>query len=315
MFCNVDHDIFCIIDQCCCDIVDSVQSLVNQNLHSLVRIVELPVVPRMKKRSSTPDRNHLMGSVAGTFEVLEVFGQKSRPLSLGDIVSATGKPKSSVHRILSTLTNVGFLTQDANTRLYRLTLRVWRLGMSALGNLDVLKLSRPHLEALMKAADETVHLGMLDSSGGFMYVSKVESLRSIRVQSQIGRIDPSWCSATGRALLAFNPDVAEHVLAGPLVAKTPKSETDPKRLRAILADVAIKGYAVVKGESHPEMGGIAAPIRDHDGAVVAACSIAIPVFRMDRNLIQQCIPLVLRTAGAISAELGYQRSRKIRYGT
>jgi DNA-binding IclR family transcriptional regulator len=245
-----------------------------------------------------------------------VFGRKTGPLSLSAIVEATGKPKSSVHRILSTLINVGFVSQDAGTGLYRLTLKVWRLGMSALSEIDVLNVARPYLENLMKETDETVHLSVLDASGDVIYVSKVESPRSIRVQTQIGRLVPSWCTATGRALLAFNPAAAENVLSRPRPARTPKSETDPARLRKILSDIAAKGFAITKEENHPEMGGIAAPIRDHSGAVVAACGIAIPSFRMDRQLIQRCIPLVLAAAETISSELGYhQPRRKVRYGT
>ena len=213
----------------------------------------------MSRPSTTTNRNRLIGSVAGTFEVLEVFGRKSGPLALSALVEATGKPKSSVHRILSTLVNVGFVAQVSNTGHYHLTLKVWRLGMSALSDLDVLKVSRPHLENLMKGADETVHLAMLDAEGDVVYVSKVESPRSIRVQTQVGRLVPSWCTATGRALLAFNSDLADRVLATPLVARTSKSETDSNRLRKILVDVAAKGYATTKEENHPEMGGVAAP--------------------------------------------------------
>lgn len=270
----------------------------------------------MNKRPANVNRNHLIGSVAGTFEVLDVFGERPGLLPLSAIVEATGKPKSSVHRILSTLVNVGFVEQDAETGHYRLTLKVWRLGMSALGDLDIVKVSRRHLEGLMQAADETVHLAVLDPSGGAVYISKVESPRSIRVQTQIGRLNPSWCTATGRALLAFSPDVSERVLAGPLEARTSKTVTDPKRIKAILAEVAARGYVVTKGENHPEMGGIAAPIRDHSGTVTAACGVALPIFRMDRALVQRCIPLVLRAADAISADLGYNpQPRMLRHGT
>ena len=262
------------------------------------------------------DRNRLIASVAGTFDVLDVFGERPGPQALSAIVEATGKPKSSVHRILSTLVNVGFVEQDLSTGFYRLTLKVWRLGMAALSDLDIVKLSRRHLEALMAAADETVHLAVLDPTGGVVYISKVESPRSIRVQTQIGRVNPSWCTATGRALLAFTPNTAERVLAGPLKAQTPKTITDPKRLRVLLAEVVANGYAITKAENHPEMAGIAAPIRDHNGNVVAACGVAVPAFRMDRTLIQRCIPLVTRAAEAISADLGYYpQQRMLRHGT
>jgi DNA-binding IclR family transcriptional regulator len=107
-------------------------------------------------------------------------------------------------------------------------------------------------------------------------------------------------------MLAFNPGIAAKVLAGRLQPLTPKTVTDPRRVRAILADVAAQGYAVTKSENHPEMAGIAAPIFDHNGNAIAACGFAIPALRMDRDLVERCVPLVLRAAGAVSSELGHR---------
>ena len=250
------------------------------------------------------DRNRFIASAAGTFELLEVFGEHPGALSLSSLAAKVGRPKSSVHRGLATLIGTGFVEQDQNTSLYRLTLKMWRIGMAALADLDLVTLARPHLESLMMAADETVHLSVLDPSGDVIYVSKVESARSIRVQTQLGKLNPSHLTATGRAILAYRNDVAAKVLARPLMPITPLSIVDPKRIRAALDDVVRKGVAVTKGENHVEMGGIAAPIRDHNGEVVASCGVAIPVFRMDRKLVERCTPFVIDAASAISGNLG-----------
>lgn len=266
---------------------------------------------------SNSDRNHFIASVGNTLQLLEAFDGKAGPLPLMAFVEATGKPKSSVHRMLSTLTGLGFLEQDPRTSHYRLTLKLWRLGAAALADFDLLKISEPHLERLMRAADETVHLAILDLSGSVVYIAKVESPRSIRVQTRVGKLNPSWCTATGRSLLAFHPEIADEVLSRPLEATTPKTVTDPKRIRTILSDVVRNGYAVAKRENHPEMGGVAAPIRDHAGNVIAACGVAIPAFRMDKELIDRCIPLVKEVANTISIEMGYdpQPQRELRHGT
>ena len=256
------------------------------------------------------DRNRFIASVAGALELLEIFGEAPGAMSLTALAAATGRPKSSVHRALSTLMSVGFVEQDQDTSMYRLTLKMWRIGMAALSDLDIVKLARPHLEELMSAADETVHLSMLDPSGDVVYVAKVESPRSIRVQTQLGKLNRSWSTATGRAIIAFLPHVADKVLKRKLEASTPHTVTDPDRIRTLLGDVVKKGVAITKGENHPEMGGIAAPIRQHNGDVVASCGVAIPSFRMDRRLVERCIPLVIKTADAISAELGFQRSEQ-----
>lgn len=249
-------------------------------------------------------RNQLIASVASTLDVLEFIGAAGGPVTLSAVAQGTGKPKGSVHRMLATLVNTGYVAQDRDRSHYALTLKLWRLGAAAVGRLDMLKVARPWLERLMAETDETVHVSVLDDSGCIVYVSKVEAPRSIRVQTQIGQVSPAWCTATGRSLLAFHAEVAERVLSGPLAPRTEKTVTDPKKIRAALREVAERGYAVTRAENHLEMGGIAAPVRDHSGAVVAAIGIGIPVFRMSRDLVTRCIPSVVRAADAVSAALG-----------
>ncbi len=270
----------------------------------------MPTASQARKRkvpeARQANRNHLIASAAATLEVLEVIGAAGKPTSLTAVVATTGKPKGTVHRMLATLVNTGFLAQDSGTSQYSLTLKLWRLGAAAVGRLDVVKVARPWLERLVAATDETVHVSVLDESGGIVYISKVESPRSIRVQTQIGQLSPAWCTATGRSILAFNPADAERVLAGPLNPRTGKTVTEPKRIRAALREIAANGYAVTRAENHPEMGGVAAPVRDHAGKVVAAIGIGVPVFRMTRELVGRCVPHVVRAAAGISSDLGYQ---------
>lgn len=263
--------------------------------------------PNGKKGKAAPGRRQtaIMGSVVKAIEVLEVFERKWRPLGVTELCRETGQPKSSIHRVLSTLVHAGVLEQN-EAGLYRLTLKLWRIGNLALSEMDLVHVAFPFLEQLCRAADETVHLAVLEPGGGVVYLSKVESPRSIRVQTQIGRVSPAWCTSTGRILLAFNEAARERVLSGPITKLTPDTETDPDRLRAILAKVAADGLAVTKGENHPEMGGISAPIRDHTGKVVAAIGLGVPAFRMDAPLIERCAALVKRSAADISAALNYR---------
>ena len=251
------------------------------------------------------NRNHLIASAAATLEALEAIAAEGGSATLTGVVEATGKPKGTVHRMLSTLVNTGYLVQDRDSSRYSLTLKLWRLGAAVVGRLDAVKVARPWLEQLVAATDETVHLSVLDVSGGIVYVSKVESSRSLRVQTQIGQVSPAWCTATGRSILAFVPAVAERVLSAPLQPRTAKTVTDPKRIRAALRDVAAAGYAVTRAENHPEVGGIAAPVRDHAGTVIASIGIGVPAFRMTRELELHCIPHVVRAAAGISSALGY----------
>lgn len=267
----------------------------------------MPAGARARKRDAkSAGRNHLIASAAATLEVLEAIGTAGGPLQLGAVAQVLGRPKGTVHRMLATLVNTGYLAQDRATGHYSLTLKLWRLGAAAVARLDAVNIARPWLERLVAATDETVHLSLLDGAGGIVYIAKVESPRSIRVQTQLGQSSPAWCTSTGRSILAFNPQVAARVLSQPLAARTPKTVTHPERIQAILREIAARGYAVTRSENHPEMGGIAAPIRDHAGAVNMACGIGIPVFRMNREFVERRIPHVVKTAQAISAALGFR---------
>ena len=252
-------------------------------------------------------RNQIIASAAATLEILEVLGNADSPMALGAVVAATGRPKGTVHRMLSTLVNTGFARQDLGSGRYGLTLKAWRIGSKAVRDLDLVKHALPVLEGLMAEAGETVHLAVLDPSGGTVYVAKVESPQSIRVQTRLGQLNPAWCTATGRSLLAFNEEVAERVLAHALERRTPRTITDRKKVREKLAEVRMRGYAVTFAENHPEMGGVAAPVRDYTGAVVAACGIAIPAFRMQAAVVERAIPSVLRAASVISSALGHSK--------
>ncbi|HWD17376.1 MAG TPA: IclR family transcriptional regulator [Casimicrobiaceae bacterium] len=256
-------------------------------------------------------RNQMIASAAGTLEALEILGNAGGRLSLRELVTAMRRPKATVHRMLSTLVHTGFVEQDDEGR-YLLTLKAWRIGAAAVRKLDLVERARPILEKLAAETGETVHLAVLDPSGGVVYVAKVESAQSIGVQTRLGQLNPSWCTATGRSLLAFNDSVAARVLAGPLARRTRKTITDPRTLRGRLAEARERGYAVTIAENHPEMGGVAAPVRDHSGAAVAACGVAIPEYRMNENVIARAIPCVLRAAAALSAELGHAQDESRR---
>ena len=152
-------------------------------------------------------RNQVIASAAGTLEVLEAISQLGVPSSLGSIISATGRPKGTVHRMVSTLVNTGFVGQDEAGH-YFLTLKAWRIGSVAVQTLDIADKGRPILSKLGSETGEPVLLSVLDPSCSVVYISKVESPKSISVQTRLGQINPSWCTATGRSVIAFNESVS-----------------------------------------------------------------------------------------------------------
>lgn len=250
-------------------------------------------------------RNQVIASAAGTLQVLEALSRGEGPMTLAQLVQATGRPKGTVHRMLSTLVNTGFATYTRSDGLYALTLKAWRIGSSALRDFDLANVARPVLDRLRSETGETVHLSVLETTGEIVYVAKVVSPKSIGVQTRLGQLSPAWCTATGRSILAYDEATAEVLLSGRLQQRTPRTVTDAREIRRILARVREDGYVVTRGENHPEMGGIAAPIWDHAGLVVASVGVAMPVYRMTAEVVRVTIPRVLAAAGTISRELGH----------
>jgi DNA-binding IclR family transcriptional regulator len=259
--------------------------------------------------TSGTNRNRLIASVAATLRLLEVLAESGGPLALAAIAQKSGQPKSTVHRMLASLAHMGYVEQEESSR-YRLTFKLLRLGMDLLSSVDIVNRSKPHLEALMRATNESAYLAVLDQTGHSVYLAKVETMRPVAVQAQLGAPNPAWCTTTGWAMLAFLPEVRDKVLAGRLVPRVAGAIADPQRLREALAQVAELGCAVTRAQGNPDTGGIAAPIRNFDGSVVAACSIGVPLYRMDAALVRKCMPLVVQAATAISAELGFVDARR-----
>ena len=256
-------------------------------------------------------RNQLIRSVAGTLRLVEALAEAREAQSLAEIAQRSGQPKSTVHRMLASLVHMGYVEREGVSR-YRLTFKLLQLGMEQLGSLDIVKICRPHLEALMRATNESAYLAVLDKAGNSVYVAKVEASRPVSVQAQLGAPNPAWCTTTGWVLLAFAPELREKVLSSPLTPRVPGAIANPEELRAAFAQVAKRGCAVTRAQGNPDTGGIGAPIRDFEGSVIAACSIGIPLYRMDAGLVRKCMPLVVQAATAISAEMGHVD--KYRYG-
>jgi DNA-binding IclR family transcriptional regulator len=223
--------------------------------------------------------SELNASVLKTLDLLETLARSGVAMSLGDLSAATTTPKASLHRLLQTLQSRGYVTQDGQTGPYAVGIRCFELGSMWAQNLDVRAIAAPYLVHLNAVSQETVHLGVYEH-GDVVYVDRLESPQQVVAKSYVGRRCPATCVATGRVLLAYS-DQAEidRVLSEPLPTYTSRSITDPDRLSAMLTDVRIDGYAINRCSYRDDVSGIAAPIRDHTGRVIASVGLCLPDHR------------------------------------
>jgi DNA-binding IclR family transcriptional regulator len=239
-----------------------------------------------------------------TLDILEELARSGEAMSLHDVASATSTPKASTHRLLQTLQGRGYVTQDTASGRYSAGIRCFELGSMWAQNLDMRSAAAAHLAALNENTGETVHLGVYEF-GDVIYIERLESRHQVIAKSYVGRRCPATSVATGRVLLAYS-DHAEidRVLGQPLPAYTGRSITDPAALRSMLAQIRVDGYGINHGSYRDEVGGIAAPIRDHTGRVIASVGLCMPEHRFGDDHVPALRDRTVEAAVAISRSLG-----------
>jgi DNA-binding IclR family transcriptional regulator len=192
------------------------------------------------------------------------------------------------------------------TGQYRLGTKLIELAGRALEAMSVARVAKPQLEDLVATTGETAHLMVFDANEG-LYVEKVESPRSFRMPSQVGRRIPLHCTGVGKALLAYLPpeDVERVIAERGLPALSPNTITTPRALAKELATIRDRGYAVDAEEIELGLRCIAAPVFDHTGSVAASISIAGPSARVTPSREAELALRVMAAAAEISRQLGH----------
>ena len=251
-------------------------------------------------------KSQRLSSVAPAARLLKTFSEGEAESGVTTLSKRLGVAKSTVYRLASTLVAEGMLEQNRENDKYRLGLALFGLGALVRQRMNVSTEARPHIFALRDATNETVHLAVPDGAQ-IIYVYDLESTQAIRQRANLGERKPAFCSAEGRAMLAFaDQGAVEAIIAGGLAPRTPFTDITSENLRAALEEVRQKGYAREDEQCEIGMRSLAAPIRDADGRVVAAVGVAGPSQRLSEDVLARFAPLVVNTAKLISARLGYR---------
>lgn len=244
-------------------------------------------------------------SLDRALNILEVLGNNPKGLGVTDLSHEVDLHKSTVHRLLMTLAQRGYVEQDKETDKYKLGIKIVELSSKILSNMELRNVARPFLEELMEIANEVVHLCVL-REGEIVYIDKVE-FPSIRMYSQVGRRAPVHCTGVGKAILAYLPQdkVINILKTKGMPAKTPNTITNLTDMLSHLQEIRQLGYAVDEIEHELGIRCIAAPIFDHTGEVMASISIAGPESRLTKERVPKLAPIVKDFAFKISQRLGY----------
>ncbi|WP_030414684.1 IclR family transcriptional regulator [Streptomyces sp. NRRL S-1448] len=224
------------------------------------------------------------------------------PADLGQVADRLGVHKSTALRLLRTLHEHGLVHRQADQR-YRLGARLFALAQQAAENLDVREIAHPHLVALNEKCGHTVHLAVHEENE-VLYIDKVESRYPVRMYSRIGKPVAITVAAVAKLLLADLPEAERRTLAATLdyPRYTARSTPDATAFLAELAKVREQGWATDLGGHEESINCVAAPVRGADGRVVAAMSVSAPNVVVSAEELLTLLPLVRRTADAISRE-------------
>ena len=246
-----------------------------------------------------------LSSVTSALLVLKVFSEGEAELGISSLAKRLKLAKSTVHRLAVSLAAEGFLEQNVENGRYRLGLALFALGALVRQRMDVSNQARPLLGQLRDSTQEAVHLAILAQTD-IMYLYNLESAQAIGIRSYIGARKPAFCTSEGRVLLAHAASAqVDLVLKNGLIARTAKTDTDAQALLALLDEVRRNGYATDDEESEEGMRGLAAPIRDISGNVIAAVGLAGPIQRITKKDLRAFVPQVVATADAVSQRLGF----------
>jgi IclR family acetate operon transcriptional repressor len=255
----------------------------------------------------TAPRRDSVQSLDRAFDLLEALADGAE-LGVTELAHRTDLVPSTVHRLLGTLSKRGYVTQNADSGLYRLGYKVAEIaGGLEQGLMRLRAVARPHLERISAQTGETVNLVVLDNDR-VVYVDQVEGTRRVRMFTAVGTAALAHSTGSGKAILAYGaPDAARALYEGrePLERLTPGTLVTLAELEADFARIRARGYALDEEEHEIGVGCIAAPVFDVDGAPVAAISVSGPTTRIlaaDRG---ELAALVVQHAAEASAGLGF----------
>jgi IclR family KDG regulon transcriptional repressor len=247
-------------------------------------------------------------AVVRAAEIMELLAAADGGATLNELAAGAKLPKASAFRMLRTLEEVGFAERVLNSERWRLGVRCLQLGQAYLEQVDLRREALPVMEQLRDELNETVHLAVLNDHLDVVYLEKLESTHAVGIMmSRVGRTAPAFCTGVGKALLAVHPGDPAGLLEarGVLKRYTPNTIHDTDALRAELALVRERGFALDFEEHEPGVRCVAAAFASPAGGPAAAISVSGPASRMPKAEVQgRLAQAVVASARDIGRRMG-----------
>jgi IclR family acetate operon transcriptional repressor len=253
------------------------------------------------------DNRYAIGVLSRAFDILAIFSHAKPSLSLGEVVTAVGLPKTTVFRVLSSLVERGYCECDPQTGKYSLGFELLRLADIRRRQTNVHDIAAPAMREIRNVVNETVILSVR-AGDSRVHIDFVEGLHAMRRMADLGVPAPLYAGAASKVLLAGMEDdeIEAYLDRTDLTAFQDSTITDRVVLWREVRSIRKRGFAESKGELFAGGGALAAPIMDFSGRTIAVLDILTPEHRYTDEHRERCIAMLLEETRRASERLGYR---------
>jgi DNA-binding IclR family transcriptional regulator len=246
-----------------------------------------------------------ISSLAKGIRILELLSDND-DLSVTQVAKLMNINRSSSHRFLSTLRELGYVDRDNQSR-YFLTSKVIELGTKVLDRFEIRKIAYPFLREVASKFNETINLGFFNGEE-VLTIDKIDSTEILRMDAGIGGSEPAYCTSLGKAILAYLPEneLEEYLKSIELTPNTPNTVTSKEKLKEELMLIREDGYAIDDEELSIGLRCIGAPVFNRSGKALYAISISGPSIRFGNKRLKEMQKELKRICKSLSEKLRSQ---------
>ncbi|MBR0596719.1 IclR family transcriptional regulator [Sinanaerobacter chloroacetimidivorans] len=256
------------------------------------------------------DKSNDVKSIRKAFLIMEELDMAGE-LSLGDLSERLSMDKATVHRLVTTMKNAGYINQNKENKKYSNSLKLLAMGNRVMEKTGLKHIARPYIEDLAEKSGETINLSVRVGSN-VIYIDKIESNSTIKVGITVGTSVPGYCTGMGKAVLAFLPEDELKELMKPVSYEkfTRHTAENYEELQEKLQKVREDGYSMDDEEYVDGLISFGAPIFDYHGNPIGAISVSCPKYRFEESThLTAYSRFVVETANKISKQLGYSKPK------
>jgi IclR family transcriptional regulator, KDG regulon repressor len=267
--------------------------------------------PQEEKHESGKARGGVQ-SIARAFAIAEEVARNREGIGLAELSKRVGLHNSTTFHLVKTMVQLGYVSQLADSRKYRIGRRMFTLAAGAMDEIELVSVATPVLEKLTRETGEYSHFA-IRSGEQIVVVAKTAGTGIFQMVDRTGAVRPAHATALGKVLLAaLSPSQLERYLETCELRKfTAKTIVEKDALLREIEEVRRKGLAFDDGEFDPEARCVAVPVRDFTGRVAGAIGMSGPMWRLSLQALQEKSKYVREAAVGLSAELGFHPEQEL----